>query len=840
MTRIPAATIGDLAVLSVLSLLAVIGYQTSFGDADFLLAAVGGLVVGTAAAVAGTLLRLGTLNTVLLGLAAYFLLGTPFAMPGHGIGFVLPSLDSLSGLAIGAVYGWADIVTIGTPVEAPYYVAAVPYVATWVVSLVGGMLVLRWLPRRRTVLRAAVLLIGPVLLYLSGILLGTDQAYLAAVRGVAFAVIALVWLAWRRRAGAGERGGVEAERRSDARLIGRRVRGIAIVVAGAVAVGSLAGLAWAPVASDRFVLREEIVPPFDAREFPSPLAGFRNYTKDLVEEPLFTVSGLEPGDLIRLATMDSYTGRLWNVAGPESAADGGYAIVGEALPEPALADLGSARDIEITASGYDDVWVPSVGYGSAIRFTDADSAARTGDLRYNADAGTAVLTSGVEAGTAYELSTRIQREPDTDRLIEVPVARVELPAIENLPDVVAAKAEEYAGDAPSAIEQLRAIETGLKTNGFLSHGLASDSVASRAGHGADRLIELFTRSQMVGDEEQYAAAMALMARHLGYPARVVMGFAPEIGENDDEVEVLGGDVTAWVEVPFEGVGWISFRPTPDQVDVPQEQTPKPKSEPQPQVRQPPRNEAVEDELLTTVEIDETDDEDRDRPFEVPAWVWVVAGAVGIPALIIFAPLLLVALAKRRRRAHRRQARPDRSAAGAWDELVDRYQELGFEPPTRATRLQVAAELERQAALQGLAQPGESVTTLTPLAAAVDRDVFAGGDVEAEVAERRWTEADAAAAAVAAAAGGVRRIVSRYRLAKGRAKGRAKRDRREREASDSGRVKREGRGRGRTGRGATGRGATGSGDTGRGATGGGATGRRRAGDRGDDRPTQAAE
>lgn len=767
MTRIPATTVGDLAVLSVLSLLAVIGYQTSFGDADFLLAAVGGLIVGTGAAVAGTLLRLGVLTTVLLGLAGYFVLGTPFTMPAYGIAVVLPSLESLAGLAIGAVYGWADIVTIGTPVEAPYYVAAVPYVATWVVSLVGGMLVLRWLPRRRTVLRAAVLLIGPVLLYLSGILLGTDQAYLAAVRGVAFAVIALVWLAWRRR------GGVETatpDRRADARLVGRRVRGSAIVVAGAVAIGSLAGLAWAPVASDRFVLREEIVPPFDAREFASPLAGFRTYTKDLVEEPLFTATGLEPGDVIRLATMDSYSGRLWNVAGPGAAADGGYAIVGESLPEPELADLGSARDVEITVSGYDDVWVPSVGYGSALRFTDADSASRAGDLRYNADAGTAVLTSGIDAGTSYEVASRVQREPDTDQLVDVPVARVELPQIENLPDVVAAKAEEYVGDAPSAIEQLRAIETGLKTNGFLSHGLASDSVASRAGHGADRLIELFTRSQMVGDEEQYAAAMALMARHLGYPARVVMGFAPEIAEGADEVEVLGGDVTAWVEVPFEGVGWISFRPTPDQVDVPQEQTPRPKSEPQPQVRQPPRNEAVEDELLTTVEIDDTEDDDRDRPFQLPGWVWVVAGVVGIPLIAVFGPLLVVALAKRRRRDRRRRARPDHSAAGAWDELVDRYVELGFEPPARGTRLQVAADLRRQATQQGLAEP---VATLTPLAAAVDRDVFAGGEVETEVADRRWTEADAAAAAVSAAAGRMRRIVSRYRLA------RRRKDRRER-------------------------------------------------------------
>lgn len=763
MNRITASNWGDLAVLSVLSLLAVAGYETSFGDADFLLAAIGGLIVGTGAAVLGTVLRLGVLPTVLVGLAVYFLLGTPFTMPDQGILVVLPSLASLAGLAIGAVYGWADIVTIGTPVEAPYYVAAVPYVATWLVAFVGGMLVLRWLPRRRSVLRAALLLIGPVLLYVSGILLGTDEAYLAAVRGIAFAVLALVWLAWRRTAT------VEVDGSEGGSFL-RRSGGAAIVVAGAVVVGAVGGLAWAPMASDRFVLREEIVPPFDAREFPSPLAGFRHYTKDLVEEPLFTVSGLQPGDVLRLASMDAYTGRLWTVAGPEESADGGYAITAESLPTPPLADLGSERELEVDVHAYADVWVPTVGYGQRLVLRDAATQDRAGDLRYSAESGTAVLTSGLAEGASYELDARMQRQPDPDDLVDVPVARLELPPADDLPDVVAAKADEYAGGEASAIEQIRAIEQGLKTNGFLSHGLASDSVASRAGHGADRLIELFTRTEMVGDEEQYAAAMALMVRQLGYPARVVMGFAPEIGEGGEPVEVLGGDVTAWVEVPFEGVGWISFHPTPDEVDVPQEQTPKPKSEPQPQVRQPPRNETVDDELLSTVEIDETDDEDPDRPFVIPAWVWITAGAVGIPLAIVFLPMLVVALLKRRRRGRRRGDRPDRSAAGAWEELVDRYAELGFEAPPRSSRLQTAAELERQAVEQGLA---ERAVPLAPLAVAVDRDVFAGDDVADEAVERRWSEADAAAAAVSAAAGGIRRFVSRYRIAR---RGRAERRR----------------------------------------------------------------
>ncbi|UOE45412.1 transglutaminase domain-containing protein [Agromyces larvae] len=759
MRRIPQQSIVDLAVLSVLCLVAVAGFETSFGDLNFLLAAVGGILVGTGAAVAGSLLRLPVLPTVLLGLAAYFVLGTPFAMPDQGIGVVLPSLTSLAGLAIGAVYGWADIVTIGTPVEAPYYVAAVPYAATWLVTLVGALLVLRWLPRRRTVLRAAVLLIGPIVLYLSGILLGTDEPFLAAVRGVAFAAIALVWLAWRR-------GSVlEAEGESRGRGAGRRLAGSATVVGGAVVIGAVAGLAWAPVSTDRFVLRDEIVPPFDAREFASPLAGFRQYTKDLAEEPLFTVSGLEPGDVLRLATMDAYTGRLWNVAGPEaSVADGGYAIVGETLPAPALADLGSERDVTVDVAAYHDVWMPTVGYGDRLELLDAGTSERAGDVRYNPEAGTAVLTSGIAEGARYEVQSRVQREPDTSQLIDVPVARIDEGSVQNVPDVVAAKAEEFAGDATSAIEQLRNLESALKTNGFLSHGLASDAIASRAGHGADRMAELFTRSEMIGDEEQYASAMALMARHLGYPARVVMGFAPEVEQGQDSVEVLGADVTAWVEVPFEGVGWISFHPTPDQMDVPQEQTPKPKSEPQPQVRQPPRAERPEDDLLTTVEIDETDDEDRDHPFQIPGWVWVATGSVMVPLAIVFLPMLVVALRKRARRARRRGAPNARSAAGAWDELLDRSAELGLEPPERASRLQTAAVLERQFGEQGLAPEvdGRRVNLLE-LAATVDRDVFDGREVSDTTAAQRWTEADAVAAAIGATAGRARRFVARYRF-----------------------------------------------------------------------------
>jgi hypothetical protein len=183
------------------------------------------------------------------------------------------------------------------------------------------------------------------------------------------------------------------------------------------------------------------------------------------------------------------------------------------------------------------------------------------------------------------------------------------------------------------------------------------------------------------------------------------------------------------------------------------------------VRQPPRAEQAEDELLTTVEIDDTDDEDRDRPFQLPAWAWIVIASVGIPAAAMLLPMLFVALAKRRRRRIRRRGAADRRAAGAWEELVDRYAELGFEPPVPASRLQTARELERQLDEQGLGSVrlADGGVRLASLAATVDRDVFGGADIEGGAVERRWSEADAAAAAVSAAAGRLRRLVARYRL-----------------------------------------------------------------------------
>jgi transglutaminase-like putative cysteine protease len=70
--------------------------------------------------------------------------------------------------------------------------------------------------------------------------------------------------------------------------------------------------------------------------------------------------------------------------------------------------------------------------------------------------------------------------------------------------------------------------------------------------------------------EQFAAAMAAMARVANIPSRVAVGFTSGVPAGD-HWEVGSKDAHAWPELYFPGVGWVRFEPTPrgdGQVDVP--------------------------------------------------------------------------------------------------------------------------------------------------------------------------------------------------------------------------------------------------------------------------------
>ena len=62
--------------------------------------------------------------------------------------------------------------------------------------------------------------------------------------------------------------------------------------------------------------------------------------------------------------------------------------------------------------------------------------------------------------------------------------------------------------------------------------------------------------------EQFAGTFAVMARSLGLPARVAVGFTNGDLRDDGLYHVFGRNAHAWAEVWFDGIGWVLFDPTP--------------------------------------------------------------------------------------------------------------------------------------------------------------------------------------------------------------------------------------------------------------------------------------
>jgi hypothetical protein len=72
---------------------------------------------------------------------------------------------------------------------------------------------------------------------------------------------------------------------------------------------------------------------------------------------------------------------------------------------------------------------------------------------------------------------------------------------------------------------------------------------------------LFVRKK--GHCEYFSTAMAILLRVAHVPTRNVDGFlGGEWNEYGQYVAVRGGDAHSWVEVWFEGVGWVTYDPTP--------------------------------------------------------------------------------------------------------------------------------------------------------------------------------------------------------------------------------------------------------------------------------------
>lgn len=731
----------DLAVLGALFVVALLGFQLVYGGIQYVLTGVMALVFATLIALIGARWRWGPLRMTPLVLVVYFLFGSMFAAPTHALWGIIPTPGSLRELLVAPVTSWKATLTVAPPVGSSQGMLAVVWIAMLLLGVLGMTIVMR---TRRYV----IAWLFPLALMLVAFLFGTTEAFQPVVRGVLFAVISVAWLTWRFESGrlASARSTIISDTVRPGSwknpVLRRRVIGGAVIMA--LAGGSAfaaQSLLDPPPGQARFALRDEINPPFDPREYVSPLADFRGYLKHQRDAELFTITGAASGDYIRLATMDQYDLQVYNVADARNKNHPSGTFLrtagGVDLHDPSP----QQRTSKITIGAYAGPWMPTMG--SRVNRIDLEDMPqdRAGvmaeNLFLNTQAQTAVNAHGVQEGDIYDLSYEPYTEPSAEERRSATFADIELPDNGDM-DGISQLAEEWAGASESDFERFQNLSRMIKTDAFYSNGLEGDT-ASLSGHGASRLLAMLEEvgfdedeadaapTGRIGDEEQYAALTAVMARSIGIPARVGMGFEVPEGQ-DGTISITGEEVTAWVEVAFEGIGWVRFAPHPEDDEDPTQPEPKEVEKPLPQVAQPPPPPAEPPSPPPGAMSDDSEKDDEETDDGTSWAVYILVGLT--PVLLVALALLAVLLAKVRRRGRRREhGSVAERVDGGWQEILDLMTDLGRRPDPILTRQEMAAQLQAEI---------PAVGALT-LAGRADRAVFGPDDLPPEAAEEYWSE-----------------------------------------------------------------------------------------------------
>ncbi|MBO3745450.1 transglutaminase domain-containing protein [Streptosporangiaceae bacterium NEAU-GS5] len=179
-----------------------------------------------------------------------------------------------------------------------------------------------------------------------------------------------------------------------------------------------------------------------------------------------------------------------------------------------------------------------------------------GDWRADEQSLMVFSTKDEAAGLHY---TALVGEPQPTRaqleaVPQLPEAARYLSLPAGLPQEVYQKALEVTRDANNPYEQAILLQKWFTKDGGFTYNLAT------RGSGSDALAQ-FILNDRAGYCEQFASAMAVMARMLGIPSRVAIGYTG--GTKIDKLwTVRTHDAHAWPELYFQGVGWLRFEPTP--------------------------------------------------------------------------------------------------------------------------------------------------------------------------------------------------------------------------------------------------------------------------------------
>ncbi|GAB3146762.1 hypothetical protein GCM10027290_29020 [Micromonospora sonneratiae] len=684
-------------VATVAAVLPVTGMYAS-GPLPLLLAvaATGGALSG--AGLRG--LRLSSGTTFLGGLLA--LVGALLVVAAVAV----PRSDAaLPGAVWAAVrHAGAHVLTGAAPLPVTLDTVALPFCAAWLTALAAA------LPLRAR--RPTYAALPPVLLFVATLVLVGPTTTPAYVHTAVLVAALAVLLGVLGTDGGGRRRGA---------AVAVLTVGLAVVAVGAGPVLT-GGLDRQPPD-----VRAHVVPPYQNPEQLNPLSLLSGWATDPAR-PLLEVRGDQPVRL-RWVTLPEFNGVTWLPARD-------YRAAGALLPVAELPGRTTSVRHEVTVTGLTGGWLPVPEGVREVRGVT---------VAVDRDTATLAVPGGLRPATRYTVAAGVPvREPERLAAAVLPV-EASFDRYRMLPP----------GGPPQLYELARAAAGGASSGPYQQASRLAEYLRREyrfdprapGGNGYPSLDRFLSQPTVAGGgrgtSEQFATAFVVLARALGIPARVVVGFRAGQPVGDGRYLVRTGDAVAWPEVYLADVGWVEFDPTPapaEQVDRPTAARPALTPTPGPEVR-PDDGSGVGDEFEP---LAGPRDGDGGEPFSSR-----LGGLAAVPAVLLALVVAVVVLRLRRSAVRLRRRDPAGRVLGAWAELRDGLRLTGRTPDDAL----VVAEVAGLAADAVGAPVAERVRSV---AALVNGIAYGGVEPDRDAAERVAVDVRACLRALRRGAGRSRR------------------------------------------------------------------------------------
>jgi transglutaminase-like putative cysteine protease len=251
----------------------------------------------------------------------------------------------------------------------------------------------------------------------------------------------------------------------------------------------------------------------------------------------------------RLTSLDIYKDGEWM-------SNNSYTSVRHKLPGARSAAQSGVRvEQDYTINNLDSPWLPAA--------YEPDRIDGVGGISYDPQSGSLITSKNTSSGLQYHVSSMLdvgQLNPAILTKVPAPSASdstinryLQLPTIPN--DVVALSQRVTAGKS-TEYDKALALQNYLRSPLF-----TYDEGYDLHGDGPNALSYFLFRSHK-GYCQQFAGSFGVMARALGLPTRLAIGWTWGNQDSAGVWHVTDDDTHTWPEVYFPQVGWVAFEPTP--------------------------------------------------------------------------------------------------------------------------------------------------------------------------------------------------------------------------------------------------------------------------------------